>query len=161
MPILHLQFQAAAKGDAGQDVPVPPAVALHRAGPCLKASVMLLESMAQALLAEGKEVPEPVSGMVLIDTGASGTCVDEGVARQLRLPARGTGQMSSASEASAERNLYPVTIDIVGFPLKFNVMRAMSAELAPQGLVALIGRDALSGCMLVYNGLSGEVTLAR
>jgi hypothetical protein len=40
-----------------------------------------------------------------------------------------------------------------------NAARAAGTPLAAQGLVALIGRDALQTCVLIYNGIGGVVRL--
>jgi hypothetical protein len=36
----------------------------------------------------------------------------------------------------------------------------IAADLAIQGIHALIGRDVLQDCILIYNGTVGEFTLA-
>jgi hypothetical protein len=36
----------------------------------------------------------------------------------------------------------------------------IAAELSTQGIHALIGRDVLQDCILIYNGASGDFTLA-
>ena len=38
--------------------------------------------------------------------------------------------------------------------------RAYGASLAPQGLVALIGRDILAQCQFTYNGVDGSFSIA-
>lgn len=69
--------------------------------------------------------------------------------------------MMSASHSSTQRNLYPVTIDVMGLPTPYIAHAVMGAELAQQQLVALLGRDALQTCTLFYNGIAGQVTLHR
>jgi hypothetical protein len=56
----------------------------------------LLQPMAQAMLQEGHEVPAPKSGMALVDTGASDTCIDEQAAKELGLPAVDMVSIASA-----------------------------------------------------------------
>jgi predicted aspartyl protease len=96
--------------------------------------------MAQAMLQQGQQVPSPISGIALVDTGASDTCIDGQAAQNLGLPVVDVVTMASASEASASRNVYPVTIEVYGLPFPIGVPRAIGAELHPQGLIALIGR---------------------
>ena len=86
MPILHTQFSGQARTPSGQTVQLPPSVALQQRGPCLQATVELLQAMAQPLVQQGVTVPAPVFGIALIDTGASDTCIDEQTARSLGLP---------------------------------------------------------------------------
>jgi predicted aspartyl protease len=161
MPILHIQFRAVdpESGDR-RPISVPAGAALYNRGPCLQVSVALLQPMAQAMLQEGREVPAPVSGMALVDTGASHTCIDEHAAQELGLPVVDTVSIASASQPSALRSVYPVTIEIAGLPLPVNAPRAVGAELAPQGLLALIGRDVLQSCTLFYNGPTDQITLS-
>ncbi|MCX6026849.1 MAG: retroviral-like aspartic protease family protein [Chloroflexi bacterium] len=120
----------------------------------------LLQSMAQALIQQGDQVPAPRTGLALIDTGASDTCIDEQVAKELGLPVVDQVNMASASNAAIIRNVYPITIEITGLPNPINAPRAIGAELAPQGLLLLVGRDALRFCTLFYNGITGELTLS-
>jgi predicted aspartyl protease len=160
MPVLHLQYRVTdAQTTEAQPVAVPPSVALRHRGPCLQASLTLFQPMAQAMLQEGRAVPEPASGFALLDTGASHTCVDEQTARELHLPVVDTATMASASHASTSANVYPVTIEIAGLPIPIHAPHAIGGELRSQGLLALIGRDVLQSCTLFYNGVSGEITL--
>ena len=94
--------------------------------------------------------------MALVDTGASTTCIDDALARQLGLPVIDVVQMTSASHAGTEANVCPIQMEIVGSPIRVNVPRAIGANLAPQGIVALIGRDYLQHCTL-----STTASLAR
>ena len=107
----------------------------------------------------GLEIPEPVSGNALIDTGATTTCIDDDVAKQLGLPTVDVAQMSSASGQS-EQPVYPVQLDITHSELVIESSKSIGADLEDQGLVALIGRDTLSQCTLHYNGVTGDFTLS-
>lgn len=68
--------------------------------------------------------------------------------------------MASATEANSERNLYPIQLEFVGWNVKGATNRAIGANLKPQNLVALIGRDILQKCLLVYNGHTGSISIA-
>jgi predicted aspartyl protease len=116
--------------------------------------------MAQALLRQGVAVPTPVSGYGLVDTGASRTCIDETTAKQMGLPLVDRVSIASASHSSTLRNVYPVTVEIVGLPHQIHALHAVGAALRSQGLVALLGRDVLESCTLFYNGVSGEITIS-
>jgi len=109
---------------------------------------------------QGNAVPEPVTGWALIDTGASNTCIDDKAAQSMKLPVIDVGLMTSASHAQTKTNIYPIQIEITSFKLRFQSPRTMGAELGPQGLILLLGRDLLAHCLLVYNGLTGQITLA-
>jgi len=68
--------------------------------------------------------------------------------------------VASASHASTQQNVYPIQIEVVGHPISIEAPNAIGAALAPQGLIALIGRDVLQHCTLFYNGITGEITLS-
>lgn len=129
-------------------------------GPVVQASITLEQTVAQTLVQQGGQLPTPISGFGLIDTGASVTCIDETAAQVLKVPAIDVVPMTSASHARTDQNVYPIQIEIVGFPIRLNAPRAIGAELASQGLVLLIGRDLLQICTLFYNGMTGEITLS-
>lgn len=108
----------------------------------------------------GGTLPAPISGWGLIDTGASSTCIDEGEAQKLGLPAIDVVPMASASHSLTMANVYALSIEIAGLPIAINVPRAIGAALSSQGLLLLIGRDLLRHCTLFYNGLTGEITIS-
>jgi predicted aspartyl protease len=96
----------------------------------------------------------------LIDTGASNTCIDTDTATQIGAPVIDKVRMSSASHPNTEQNIYPVRFDIIGLGVGRDVPRCMGAILKPQGIIMLIGRDALVDCNLFYNGLTGSFTFS-
>jgi len=135
-------------------------VVLLQNGPFVQVVVGLAQSLAEQLVQQGHAVPQPTAGVALVDTGASTTCIDEALAQRLGLPVIDVVQMTSASHAGTQANVYPIQMEIVGSPIIVNVPRAIGANLTPQGIVALIGRDYLQHCTLFYNGLTGEITLS-
>jgi predicted aspartyl protease len=158
VPILHVQLNAQRQTPTGQTVNLPPAAALLGQGPAVPVVLSVAQSIADQLMQQGLPVPPPVPGSALIDTGASQTCIDDATAQQLQLPVVDVVNMTSASHASTQQNIYPVLIEVAG-GIRINVPRAMGANLAPQGLVTLIGRDFLQYCTLFYNGPHGSITL--
>ena len=126
----------------------------------MQVSITLQENFATTLVQQGNALPNPMTGWALIDTGASNTCVDEKAAQLMKLPVIDVGSMTSASHANTPSNIYPIQIEITGFKLRFQSPRTMGAELASQGLMLLLGRDLLQHCLLVYNGLTGQITLS-
>jgi hypothetical protein len=114
--------------------------------------------MAKPILAKGGAIGgQP--GNALIDTGASISAIDEDIAQALKIPVIDQGKMSSASHDSHPCNLYPVQFTI-GNVLVVQVPRTMGAKLKSKGFIAIIGRDILQNCMLVYNGGMGTITLS-
>jgi Aspartyl protease len=112
-----------------------------------------------AVVAAGEEPPaQPVilTGYALVDTGASHTSVDENAAQQLGLVATGSIPMQTPG-GLRQASQYAVGYRIAG---NFVTIPAMSAELNPQGLIMLIGRDILASCVLTYNGTDGTFSLS-
>jgi predicted aspartyl protease len=159
MPILHIQLAAQAKTPDGKTVSINPNIALHQRGPIIQVSVTIEQNAGKGLVAQGKPLPTPRTGLALIDTGATGTCIDEKVAQELGLPIIDVGKMTSATHADQQCSVYPVQINVPPI-LVLNSPRTMGAALAAQGLMILIGRDVLRTCNLFYNGPAGQFTLS-
>ena len=77
----------------------PDRAALQAKGPLLQVSLSVLDPQADILTSRGEEIPF-VSGLALIDSGASATCIDDAAAVGARLPAVDTARMASASGSS-------------------------------------------------------------
>src|SRR4029077_7905808 len=137
----------------------PAPLVFSNVGPLFKSPLLSSKTLARGLLAQGKPLPTPRPGLALIDTGASGTCIDEQAAQELGLPVIDVVKMTSATHADQESKVYPIQITIPP-SLVFNVPRPIGAALAPQGLLILIGRDLLSACNPFYNGPLGQITLS-
>jgi predicted aspartyl protease len=158
MPVFNIQLTAQGKTPNGKVINLPPAAALYQRGPVVPVSVMLEANMAKPILAQGKGVMgQP--GVALIDTGATNTVIDDETAKDLGIPVIDQGKMTSTTHADQPCNIYPVQIT-VGGQLIFQVPRCSGAQLKGMGLIAIIGRDILQRCTLVYNGGMGIVTLA-
>jgi predicted aspartyl protease len=141
-------------------VDFPPSLGLAHRGPCIQVAVGLAKVVATPLLEQGVEIPKPVSGLAMIDTGASHSCVDNGVATSLGLPVVDVCRMTSASHEATQANIYPIHVELLGTDISVDIAKAIGAALEPQGLTMLIGRDFLQHCTLFYNGLAGQVTLS-
>ena len=116
----------------------------------LRGPVLAVEAMP--LNVEGGD---PASGLALIDTGAAGTCIDDEVAASIGCPVVGTAQMASATHDAVEVPVYAVQLNVPSLSLIVTARRAFAAQLRPQGLVALIGRDILKFWNFTYNGPAG------
>jgi hypothetical protein len=138
----------------------PSRAVLLGAGPTIQIEVSIHPSAAQALQASGQPIPAPVTGAGLIDTGAGVSVVDiNAVVGPLKIPPIGTrpihgvgGVNSHLLHAASFR--FPATT----FP-PVNFAFVVGADLAPQGIIALIGRDVLMHFVMIYNGVFGQYTL--
>lgn len=129
-------------------------------GPCLHVEIGLPRALSAALQAAGQALPTPQVGVGLIDTGASATAVDEGLLLALGLAPTGATPIATPSGAT-QQALYACEIAFPGTPIPaLDLSVVIGSVLAPQGIVALIGRDLLRHFLLVYNGPEGEWTLA-
>ena len=160
MPILNSRIQGETRDVDGNTAPVPPEMALQHMGPRLQLTLAPLEEHAKATADRGGTIPQPVSGFALIDTGASNTCVDRDAAERAGLAIVDSGPMTSATHEAEIVPIYAGKLDIAGLPNNVITHRAYGANLASQGLIALIGRDALKSCVLIYNGPDGSFSLS-
>jgi hypothetical protein len=136
-------------------------------GPVVPVGVAVSQARREALLAAGQDVPPAASVRALVDTGASCTCVDPAVLKALSLSARGSVSVHTPSTGSAAHlaDEYDVSLVVPGagthhVPLTIDAVPVIAADLAVQGIHAIIGRDVLQDCILIYNGTVGEFTLA-
>jgi predicted aspartyl protease len=121
--------------------------------------VAVSQEREQHLAARNQPVPPAITGLALLDTGASSTCVDEAVAQQLGIAAVDVVTISSASHAAAQKLVHPIRLRVLGTEIVINASRAIGVPLQPQGFIALLGRDFLERFVLICNGPAGEMTL--
>jgi hypothetical protein len=136
-------------------------------GPVVPVGIAVSHARHEALTTAGQEVPAPSSVRALVDTGASCTCIDPAVVAALELPARGTVPIHTPSTGPTPHvtDEYEVSLILPGagthhVPLTIDAVPVVAADLAVQGIHAIIGRDVLQDCILIYNGTVGEFTLA-
>jgi hypothetical protein len=136
--------------------------------PLVTAFVGVSAARRAALLAASQPVPNLVQIRALVDTGASGTCIDPSVLKTLSLAPTGNTSVITPSTGNQPHNadLYDVSFLIPGslpthVPFSIPNLPVMCAELlVPQGFHGLIGRDILSRCLFAYNGSTNSFTLA-
>ena len=135
-------------------------------GPILNALITVSEARSSALQAQKAEIPNGIKVQGLVDTGASGTCVDPSVIEQLGIPPTGEATMltPSTKDGPVPATQYDVGLQIYAEvtqpPLVIRNLPVMESHLRQQGIHALIGRDVLSKCILIYNGAIGIYTLS-
>lgn len=137
-------------------------------GPMMTALVGVSEARRAALVAVGQPTPNLITIRALVDTGASGTCIDPSVLNALALTPTGSVLVNTPSTGSTPHaaDQFDVAIIVPGAspshtPLFVENIAVLSADLLQaQGFHALIGRDILSLCLLSYDGMTGSFTLA-
>lgn len=136
-------------------------------GPLLTMLVGVSQPRATAMQAAGVQPPPYVTGTFLVDTGASGTCVDPAFVASLGLIATGNVAMQTPSTAGVPVacNQYDVAIYIPnngtgGGGFFINALPVIEASFASQGIEGLIGRDIIDRCTFICNGSAGMFTLA-
>ena len=127
-------------------------------GPRIVVRIGLHQTFADALTKSGNPVPDPIEGVALIDTGAALTCIDETMAQKLGLTVIDTCVMHSASH-SVQVNVYAISFETPKREIFGSVLRSPGMNLAPQGIIMLLGRDILSNCSLSYHGKTGTYSL--
>lgn len=158
--MINVRAAGQLKTPDGKLVPIPPGVALFQRGPMLPVVIQPSPSFAAALTKAGKPALQPATGMALIDTGATSSCVDGEIAQRMGLAPNGTGVISSASHEKAETLTYPLRLQFPGWNVNLDCMKALAVPIAKQGFIALVGRDLLIRCLFVYNGPDGAYSLA-
>jgi hypothetical protein len=142
-------------------------MALQTNGPILNVLVHIPTALAQ-LLSQGTPIPSPQSGIALIDTGASHTCVDESSLVKLGVNPIGVATTRTAA-GPANQSRYPVRLEFPGEGLDLEFSSVTGVDLSGQAIdigaqshpiVVLVGRDVLSQCVLVYNGPGGFYSLS-
>ena len=135
------------------------AAPLQAIGPTVQVELTIPEELAQYFDRQGIPIPGPVTGIALIDTGASITAVDRSIITQLQISPIGITTVYTP-QGSAEQELFPIKLTVAGTAIVVNFSQVLGSDLISQGIFALIGRDVLSSCVLVYNGPLSHYSLS-
>jgi hypothetical protein len=140
---------------------------LTQGGPLLNAIIGVSKPRSDALVKAGQPVPSAIAIRALVDTGASGSCVDPWVLKKLELTPTGSVDVLTPSTGPVAHKAEQYDISLSVPPavaghvsLFLPVLPVICSDLAVQGIAALIGRDILQSCVLVYNGSHSTFTLA-
>lgn len=135
-------------------------------GPLVDAVVAVSGARRQALEKAGQTIPDPIPIRALLDTGASGTCIDPAVLTALGLTPTGMIAVNTPTTGNQPHQAFQYDVGLLipapaGLPLVRPSLAVVASELLQrQGFHALIGRDILHGCILTYNGSAGLFMLA-
>ena len=139
---------------------------LQTVGPRIPVEISIPSALVTQLTAQNLPIPQPINGYALVDTGASMLAVDERILQRLQLRPFSTGAVSTGA-GTVVQGIYPVSMSFPGTTVgAILVARCLGANLGdqvnpPLNTIALIGRDTLRDCILVYNGPLGIFTLAH
>ncbi|MBX9628632.1 MAG: hypothetical protein K2X82_32845 [Gemmataceae bacterium] len=131
-------------------------------GPLVPILVGLPFALVHSRRASGSPIPPPVVAEALIDTGADVTVLDPAVLAPLvasGLPVRRTVFVNSpALGGVAPLFEYEVGLTVAADPgvpksgLTIRTLLVVERQLGALGYQALVGRDVLDQCVLVYDG---------
>lgn len=132
-------------------------IPITQSGPILDVLIGPSIPRQEALKAAGHDVPVPVYGRFLVDTGASSTCVDDDLMRSLGITPTGQTNIQTPSTQGKNHtcNLYDVMLFIAnpaGGGHLIEALPIIETHLSSQGIDGLIGRDILDNHILIYNG---------
>jgi predicted aspartyl protease len=151
---------------------------LEHLGPVIDAQWRVPPELARRLVDAGRDVPDPVNGQLLVDTGASKTCIALSAAIELGLkPIRREKTHGVAGEdeldvyraeirmefhqpRKTEVFVVGATRDVLGVPDLENVFPARSMETRRRGrLIGILGREFLKHGLFFYGGSEGRIQL--
>jgi hypothetical protein len=117
-----------------------------------------------ALQKTNAPVPQAVVLRCLIDTGASGTCVDAAALAPLGLTPTGTTLISTPSTGQTPHQCLTYDVGIMfahqdGYRL-FGTIAVVATDFSVQSIDGLLGRDVLGSCLLVYDGTAKTFSIA-
>lgn len=136
---------------------------VERRGPLVTVAVSPDEKVAAKRRAARLPAITPHYCEALVDTGSSACLIGPEIVAALGLESTGMTALGTASTAGERRpsRLFSVAITwTVGGRSMSMTVEAVESDLSDIGVGALLGRDFLARCLLVYNGPSGEFTLS-
>jgi len=132
---------------------------LQQIGPIIEVILVPPPPVIAQLKSEGKKPPSK-KVIALIDTGASGSCINEPISKELGLIVRDIVPVQTPS-GTTQQGVFDVGFllilpRIMTQPI---LIQALGSDLKNQPYQALIGRDILSYCTLIYNGWDNSYQL--
>ena len=131
-------------------------------GPMVDCLVGVSRARARILQAQRQPVPPPATIRGLIDTGATRTCIESQVLKSLNLMAVDQVSIFTSSTGDTPHvcGLFEASLTFLHPKSEFRIASLPVIEAHLSGIQALIGRDVLEQCLLVYDGQSGHFSLA-
>ena len=135
------------------------------AGAIIPIEITIPNALAEFRTQNKESLPTPISGLALIDTGATISAVEKEIIESLGVKSVGTTSTSTANGV-ANHFLYPAKFrfpTINDFEFDFNSITGVEFggyTIDNQKVVALLGRDVLSTAIFIYNGTLGLYSLS-
>lgn len=130
---------------------------LQQVGPIIEVIIFPPAPVFANLRKEGKPIPQK-KVIALIDTGASNSCISAPIAIELGLIARDIVEVQTPSGTSPQA-VYDLGFSLPSLTNNIIPIQALGSDLEKQPYDALIGRDILSVCTLIYNGWDNSYQL--
>jgi hypothetical protein len=111
----------------------------------------------------GEPVPVPQAVKAQLDTGASRSVVHLGILQgDLRLARIDVEKFNELAGGETQREIFLVDLSILvnGCNGSWGPTRVAGGDLTNYGFKAVIGRDLLAGCVLVYDGKTNSFSLS-
>lgn len=133
-------------------------------GPIIHVLIGVSTPRYQALRAAKQPQPQPITVPMLVDTGSSGCCVNQGLLAPLGLVPTGSIPMHTPTTGGA-----PVACDQYDIsmmiphpqtPFFVPIIAVIECRPLPGAIKGLIGRDFLSRCLFLYQGQLQGFSLA-
>jgi len=121
-------------------------------GPVVQIQIAISEAAEQALKKAGQPVPPPVQVSAMIDTGASDSVIQTGIAQQLGIQPIGVTRVNTPSSTNVQCYRYDVQLILPNGVTV--VVPVTEAPLQGQHIQCLIGRDILMHGVFIYIGYS-------
>ena len=160
MPI-HNFFARDPKGEVSPEV-------FARLGAFLQVEIHVPPAIGKVLSDDNRPIPPPVTGVAIVDTGATMTCVQESILRdQLQLQPIRTVKSGTAS-GQVTQNVYPARIVAANQGITMDLNAVAGVDLTgqtvatlpePQTVIGLLGRNFLRYCVFIWNGPGGYWTI--
>jgi predicted aspartyl protease len=132
---------------------------LRATGPLTPVRITLSQPAEQAIRRASGNVPAPIEALALIDTGASGTVIREGIADRLGIVPVGVAQVQTAGH-SVQCYEYLVTLAFQNKVVIQNAKVIQAPMQSQQQVECLIGRDVLQHGVLIYTGYINQFALS-
>ena len=117
------------------------------------------QSLARLLAVQEPSAAFSAAGFALVDTGASCCCVEESVLRRLRLQPVSQAEVRSPNGPQLQ-SVFVARFRFPGAVIPPLERPVVGVQMGDDETIALIGRDFLLQCLLVYNGSLGSCSLA-